>query len=61
MGWRDAPEVSGGAAWERAPIMGDAQRTMTPGERARAARAGTLEMLPGSAERTEAANLLAME
>lgn len=37
------------------------QRTMSPGERARAARAGTLEMLPGSAERTEAANLLAME
>ena len=60
MGWKDAPEVSGGAAWERAPIMGDAQRTMPPGERARAARAGTLEMLPGSAERTEAANLLAM-
>lgn len=62
MGWADAPEVTTGTSWMTAPVSGDGQQQFdTMAERIAAAKAGTLQLQPGSAERVAAMNEMAMK
>lgn len=45
MGWRDAPEVSGGAAWERAPVTEDVVMRTPDGGRVVRSQSGKLSFV----------------
>lgn len=45
MGWMDAPEVGGGAAWEKAPVQEDVVMTTPDGGRVVRSQSGTLSFV----------------